>query len=75
MVGRRGQSPVNPFSCFRVMDLNASRTESSDDFGPVGSDARWEKFSKFHDYLLAVFPLVCVPGPCSKLRVGVLTYA
>ena len=50
-----------------------SRTESYDDFAPVGSDARWEKFSKFHDYLLAAFPSVYLPR--FKLLVCVLTFA
>ncbi|KAF8337821.1 hypothetical protein F5887DRAFT_983768 [Amanita rubescens] len=33
-------------------------TESFDNLGPVGSDERWEKFSKFHEYLSAAFPLL-----------------
>ncbi|PFH51903.1 hypothetical protein AMATHDRAFT_74599 [Amanita thiersii Skay4041] len=33
-------------------------TESFDNMQPVGSDPRWEKFAKFHGYLLEAFPLV-----------------
>ncbi|KAK2463679.1 hypothetical protein APHAL10511_004430 [Amanita phalloides] len=33
-------------------------TESFDDFAPVGSETRWEKFTKFHDYLSTAFPQV-----------------
>ncbi|KAG6857473.1 hypothetical protein H0H87_003540 [Tephrocybe sp. NHM501043] len=33
-------------------------TESYDDMGDVGEDARWEAFAPFHEYLLTAFPLV-----------------
>ncbi|KIY52940.1 carboxypeptidase S [Fistulina hepatica ATCC 64428] len=33
-------------------------TESYDDMGPVGVDARWEVFGTFHDYLQRAFPTV-----------------
>lgn len=33
-------------------------TESYDDLGPIGEDARWETFGQFHEYLFSAFPLV-----------------
>ena len=38
------------------MMFRNDRTETYDDFAPVGEDSRWEKFSKFHEYLSFAFP-------------------
>ena len=35
-------------------------TESFDDMGPVGQDARWNVFQEFHDYLEKIYPNVYV---------------
>ncbi|KAF8734360.1 hypothetical protein AX14_003360 [Amanita brunnescens Koide BX004] len=49
-------------------------TESYDDFAPVGSDPRWEKFGKIHDYLLAAFPLVHTTLELTKVNTYGLLY-
>ncbi|KAF8337820.1 hypothetical protein F5887DRAFT_983763 [Amanita rubescens] len=49
-------------------------TESFDDFKPVGSDERWEKFSKFHEYLLAAFPSVHSTLTLTKVNTYGLLY-
>ncbi|KIM59101.1 hypothetical protein SCLCIDRAFT_1039128 [Scleroderma citrinum Foug A] len=43
-------------------------TECHDDFGPVGTEPRWEKFRAFHDYLLVAFPLVHVGLELTKVN-------
>ncbi|KAI0067051.1 carboxypeptidase S [Artomyces pyxidatus] len=49
-------------------------TESYDDLGPVGEDARWEAFQPFLDYLLQVFPLVHTTLNLTKVNTYGLIY-
>ncbi|KAL4076563.1 hypothetical protein V8B97DRAFT_2102693 [Scleroderma yunnanense] len=49
-------------------------TESYDDFGPVGTDPRWEKFQAFHDYLFHAFPLIHSTLELTKVNIYGLIY-
>ena len=43
-----------------VLMFGLIRTESYDDFGPVGEDPRWDTFADLHTTLEEVFPRVSV---------------
>ncbi|KAF5375364.1 hypothetical protein D9615_008006 [Tricholomella constricta] len=49
-------------------------TESYDDMGPVGEDARWDAFAPFHNYLASAFPLVHATLKLTKVNVYGLIY-
>lgn len=51
-----------------ILLLVGRRTESFDNMGPVGVDARWDAFAPFQDYLVQSFPLTYVRGPSLKFR-------
>ncbi|KIL59863.1 hypothetical protein M378DRAFT_1065315 [Amanita muscaria Koide BX008] len=49
-------------------------TETYDDFAPVGEDPRWEKFSKFYEYLSSAFPKVHATLELTKVNSYGLMY-
>ncbi|KAF9072250.1 carboxypeptidase S [Rhodocollybia butyracea] len=83
-------NPINPLwkSIGEIIDTNAFKnkavdwlagavripTESYDDFGPIGSDPRWETFKQFHEYLLKAFPLVHATLSLAKINTYGLLY-
>ncbi|KAK0718588.1 hypothetical protein B0T26DRAFT_741486 [Lasiosphaeria miniovina] len=50
------------------------KTESFDDLGPVGEDARWEVFYDFHAYLKDTFPLIHAKLAVDKINTHGLLY-
>ncbi|KAF8074977.1 carboxypeptidase S [Lyophyllum atratum] len=49
-------------------------TESFDDMGSVGGDARWDAFAPLHDYLHSAFPLVHTTLQLTKVNTYGLLY-